>query len=164
MRRSFLVCTLLFLCCCISAFAQDKKVVSGTIKDSNGGYLPGVTVKEKGTTNGTMTNAEGGFRLSVNPNGTLVISYMGYLTQEVPASGDLNISMAEDNKNLNEVVVTALGMKREQRKLGYAITELKGDQITKTNSINPVAALQGKVDGVDISGAVGGPQADNRIE
>ncbi|HJT74977.1 MAG TPA: SusC/RagA family TonB-linked outer membrane protein, partial [Chitinophaga sp.] len=120
-------------------------------------------VKEKGTTNGTMTNAEGGFRLSVNANGTLVISYMGYLTREVPASGDLNISLAEDNKNLNEVVVTALGMKREQRKLGYAITELKGDQITKTNSINPVAALQGKVAGVDISGASGGPQAANRI-
>lgn len=163
MRRSFLVCTLLFLCCCISAFAQDKKVVSGTVKDNNGGFLPGVTVKEKGTTNGTMTNAEGGFKLSVNPNGTLVISYMGYVTQELPASGNLNISLAEDNKNLNEVVVTALGMKREQRKLGYAITELKGDQIAKTNAINPVSALQGKVAGVDISGAVGGPQAASRI-
>lgn len=163
MRRSFLVCTLLFLCCCITAFAQDKKVVSGTIKDSNGAFLPGVTVKEKGTSNGTMSNAEGGFKLSVPSNAVLVFSYMGYVTKEAPASGSLDITMAEDNKNLNEVVVTALGMKREQRKLGYAITELKGDEISKTNSVNPVAALQGKVAGVDISGAVGGPQAAGRI-
>jgi iron complex outermembrane receptor protein len=144
-------------------FAQDKKVVSGTIKDSNGALLPGVAVKEKGTSNGTMTNAEGGFRLTVSPTGTLVVYYMGYVSQEVSASGNLNIVLQEDNKNLNEVVVTALGMKREQRKLGYAITELKGDEISKTNSINPVAALQGKVAGVDISSAVGGPQAAGRI-
>lgn len=163
MRRSFLVCTLLFLCCCITAFAQDKKVVSGTVKDSNGSLLPGVTIKEKGTSNGTMSNAEGGFKLSVPSNAVLVFSYMGYLNQEAPASGPLTITLQEDNKNLNEVVVTALGMKREQRKLGYAITEIKGDEITKTNSINPVAALQGKVAGVDISSAVGGPQAAGRI-
>lgn len=163
MRRSFLVCTLLFLCCCITAFAQDKKVVSGTIKDGNGAFLPGVTVKEKGTSNGTMSNAEGGFKLSVPSSAVLVFSYMGYTTKEAPASGSLDITLSEDNKNLNEVVVTALGMKRETRKLGYAITELKGDEITKTNSINPVAALQGKVAGVDISSAVGGPQAAGRI-
>lgn len=163
MRRSFLVCTLLFLCCCITALAQDKKVVSGTIKDVNGALLPGVTVKEKGTANGTMSTTDGTFKLSVSPNATLIFSFIGYLSQEVPAASASGVTMSEDKTNLNEVVVTALGMKREQRKLGYAITELKGDEISKTNSINPVAALQGKVAGVDISSAVGGPQAAGRI-
>lgn len=163
MRRSFLVCTLLFLCCCITAFAQDKKVVSGTIKDETGALLPGVTVKEKGTANGTKSNADGTFKLSVTPNATVVFSFIGYTQIELPSEGSMTVTLKEDKTNLNEVVVTALGMRREQRKLGYAITELKGDEISKTNSINPVAALNGKVAGVDISGAVGGPQAAGRI-
>ena len=111
-----------------------------------------------------MTTADGSFKISVQPSATLVFSFMGYVTQEVPAGdGPLNIVLNDDSKNLNEVVVTALGIKREARKLGYAMTELKGSEIAKTNSINPVAALQGKVAGVDISGAAGGPQAANRI-
>ncbi|WP_143307905.1 SusC/RagA family TonB-linked outer membrane protein [Chitinophaga vietnamensis] len=165
MRRSLLLTTLLFLCCCITAWAQDKKAVTGTVKDEKGTLLPGVTVKEKGTTNGAMTVADGSFKIQVAPNATLVLSYIGYAVQEVPVNGQstLSIVLKEDNQKLNEVVVTALGMKREQRKLGYAVTELKGAEVAKTNSINPVAALQGKVPGVDISGAAGGPQAAPRI-
>lgn len=145
-------------------WAQDRKVVTGTVKDANGTLLPGVTVKEKGTQNGAMTAADGSFKISVQPSATLVFSFMGYVAQEAQAGdGALNIVLKEDAKNLNEVVVTALGIKRETRKLGYAMTELKGSEIAKTNAINPVAALQGKVAGVDISGAAGGPQSANRI-
>lgn len=156
---------LLLFCCCLSTWAQDKKVVTGTIKDERGTPLPGVTVIEKGTQNGAMTNAEGAFKVSVGANATLVLSFIGYTQQEVPVNGQstVDVVLKEDKTNLNEVVVTALGLKREQRKLGYAVTELKGSEIAKTNSINPVAALQGKVAGVDISGAAGGPQAAPRI-
>lgn len=149
----------------MTAWAQDRKAVTGTVRDENGTPLPGVTVKEKGTQNGAMTTAEGTFNVSVAPDATLVLSFVGYITQETPVNGQsaLDIVLKEDKKNLNEVVVTALGMKREQRKLGYAVTELKGNEIAKTNSINPVSGLQGKVAGVDISSAAGGPQAAPRI-
>ncbi len=164
MRRILLLTTLLTFCFAPFSRAQVKKVVTGTVKDANGTLLPGVTVKEKGTMNGAMTAADGSFKISVQPSATLVFSFMGYLPQEAIAGNDpLMIVLKEDAKNLNEVVVTALGIKREARKLGYAMTELKGSEVAKTNSINPVAALQGKVAGVDISGAAGGPQAANRI-
>ncbi|ASZ11492.1 SusC/RagA family TonB-linked outer membrane protein [Chitinophaga pendula] len=165
LRRSLLLFTLLYFCCCITALAQNKTVVAGIVKDEKGTPLPGVTVKEKGTANGAMTTAEGTYKVSVAPNATLVLSFVGYVMQEIPVNGQstVNVTLLEDKKNLNEVVVTALGIKREQRKLGYAVTELKGAEVAKTNSINPVAALQGKVAGVDISGAAGGPQAANRI-
>ncbi|HVI47949.1 MAG TPA: SusC/RagA family TonB-linked outer membrane protein [Chitinophaga sp.] len=164
MRRSLLLTTLLLLCC-IAVWAQDKKAVTGTVKDEKGTPLPGVTVKEKGTANGTMSTGDGTFKVSVAPNATLVLSYIGFLNQEVAVNGQSNLTviLKEDNKNLNEVVVTAMGMKREQRKLGYAVTELKGTEIAKTNTINPVAALQGKVAGLDISAAAGGPAAAPRI-
>ncbi|QJB33368.1 SusC/RagA family TonB-linked outer membrane protein [Chitinophaga oryzae] len=165
MRRSFLLTTLLFLCCCFAAWAQDKKAVTGTVKDEKGTPLPGVTVKEKGTANGAMSGADGTFKVQVASDATLVLSYIGFMNQEVPVNGQttLTIVLKEDNKNLNEVVVTAMGMKREQRKLGYAVTELKGADVAKTNSINPVSALQGKVAGLDISAAAGGPAAAPRI-
>ncbi|NIG57233.1 SusC/RagA family TonB-linked outer membrane protein [Chitinophaga sp. Cy-1792] len=165
MRRSFLLTTLLFLCCCITALAQSKKAITGTVKDEKGTLLPGVTVKEKGTANGAMSAADGSFKIQVTPNATLVLSYIGYANQEFPVGDQstITITLKEDNKNLNEVVVTALGMKRESRKLGYAITELKGGDLAKSNQVNPVSALQGKVAGVDISSAAGGPQAAPRI-
>ncbi|MGO4288645.1 SusC/RagA family TonB-linked outer membrane protein [Chitinophaga sp. RAB17] len=165
MRRSLLLTTLLFLCCCITAWAQDKKTFTGAVKDAQGTPLPGVTVKEKNASNGATTGADGTFKIQVAPDATLTFSYIGFISQEVAINGQatLNIVLKEDNKNLNEVVVTALGIKREARKLGYAVTELKGADVAKTNSINPVAALQGKVAGVDISSAAGGPQAAPRI-
>ncbi|CAL1520029.1 SusC/RagA family TonB-linked outer membrane protein [Chitinophaga sp. MM2321] len=165
MRRSLLLTTLLFLCCCITAWAQDKKAITGSVKDEKGTPLPGVTVKEKGTANGAMSDGDGTFKVQVAPNATLVLSYIGFVNQEVVVGEQttLSIVLKEDNKNLNEVVVTAMGMKREQRKLGYAVTELKGADVAKTNSINPVSALQGKVAGLDISAAAGGPAAAPRI-
>lgn len=165
MRRSLLLTTLLFLCCCITAWAQDKKAFTGTVKDAKGTPLPGVTVKEKNASNGATTGPDGIFKIQVAPTATLTFSYIGFISQEVAINGQatVNIVLQEDNKNLNEVVVTAMGMKREQRKLGYAVTELKGADVAKTNSINPVSALQGKVAGLDISAAAGGPAAAPRI-
>ncbi|MBW8684046.1 SusC/RagA family TonB-linked outer membrane protein [Chitinophaga rhizophila] len=158
MRRSLLVCTLLFLCCCFTALAQTKIAVTGTIKDAKGTPLPGVTVKEKGVSNGAMSNPDGTFRLSVPAEGTLVISYVGFVSQEIPVAGKttINITLQEDNKNLNEVVVTAMGIKRESRALGYAVSTVSSKDLTQTASPTIGSALYGKAAGVKISTAPGG--------
>ena len=158
MRRSLLVCTLLFLCCCFTALAQTKTAVTGTIKDAKGTPLPGVTVKEKGVSNGAMSNPDGSFKLSVSAEGTLVISYVGFVTQEIPVAGKTTISVTlqEDNKNLNEVVVTAMGIKRETRALGYAVSTVSSKDLTQTASPTIGSALYGKAAGVKITQAPGG--------
>src|SRR5687768_4573261 len=105
MRRILLLATLLSFCFAPLAWAQNKKAVSGTVKDVNGQLLPGVTVMEKGTQNGTVTVADGSFKISADPSGTLVFTFMGYAQQEVPASSaSFDIILKEDSKNLNEVV------------------------------------------------------------
>ncbi|UYQ93905.1 carboxypeptidase-like regulatory domain-containing protein [Chitinophaga horti] len=111
MRRILLFVTLLTFTCS-SLWAQDKKAVTGTVKDEKGTLLPGVTVLEKGTSNGAATMADGTFKINAAPTATLVISFMGYVAQEVAVNGQasLNVILKEDSKNLNEVVVTALGM------------------------------------------------------
>ncbi|ACU59393.1 SusC/RagA family TonB-linked outer membrane protein [Chitinophaga pinensis] len=158
MRRSLLVCTLLFLCCCFTALAQTKIAVTGTIKDAKGTPLPGVTVKEKGVSNGAMSNPDGSFKLSVPAEGTLVVSYVGFVTQEIPVAGKTNIdvTLQEDNKNLNEVVVTAMGIKRESRALGYAVSTVSSKDLTQTASPSIGSALYGKAAGVKITQAPGG--------
>ncbi|TWW00942.1 SusC/RagA family TonB-linked outer membrane protein [Chitinophaga pinensis] len=158
MRRSLLVCTLLFLCCCFTALAQTKIAVTGTIKDAKGTPLPGVTVKEKGVSNGAMSNPDGSFKLSVPAEGTLVVSYVGFVTQEIPVAGKttINVTLEEDNKNLNEVVVTAMGIKRESRALGYAVSTVSSKDLTQTASPTIGSALYGKAAGVKITQAPGG--------
>ena len=133
--------------------AQVKKTVSGTVKDPNGVALFGATVTEKGTKNSTQADANGTFFIKVNSSATLVISYVGFDTKEVSASDDaINVSLTSNNNNkLEEVVVTALGVSKKEKKLGYAATTVKGEELTRTNTINPITALQGKVAGVSIS-------------
>ncbi|RAJ02582.1 iron complex outermembrane receptor protein [Chitinophaga skermanii] len=157
MKRSLLVFAVFFAMCQI-VLAQGKKAVTGTVKDAKGDVLIGVSVQEKGTTNGAVTDVKGHFSLSVAPNATLILTYVGYAKQEV-AVGDrstLSIILQEDNKNLNEVVVTAMGVKKEARKLGYAVTALNGDDLKKSAPTSIGAALYGKAPGVTISGAPGG--------
>ncbi len=136
---------------------QQDETCKGIIKDATGEAVIGASVLVKGTSNGTVTDIDGNFSLKgVKKGTTLRISYVGYEPQEVVYNGkDLDIVLKDDSKSLDEVVVTALGMKRETKALGYAVTELKGDALDK-NLVNPVSALQGKVAGVDISGSDGG--------
>lgn len=145
------------------AVTQQKKTVKGTVSDDMG-PLAGVAVVVKGTTNGVVTDMDGNFSLSVNPGNVLVFSYLGYTTQEIKYQGEatLTVMLAQDTKLLDEVVVTALGMKRESKALGYAMKELKGDELN-TNLVNPVSALQGKVAGVEISQSDGGLFGSNKI-
>jgi len=143
---------------------QAGNKVTGTISDAMG-PVTGASVIVKGTTNGTISDINGNYSLDVANGQTIQISFIGYTTQEIRYTGQpvLNVKLVEDTKVLDEVVVTALGMKREQKALGYAVTELKGDDL-KNNTINPVASLQGKVAGVEISGSDGGMFGSTKIQ
>lgn len=145
-------------------FSQQDGKVTGTVVDSFGPVI-GASVIIKGTTNGNITDMDGNFTLEGLKSGDIIeISYVGYATQQITYTGQpsINVTLSEDSEQLEEVVVTALGMKRATKALGYAMTEMKGDDLNK-NVINPVAALQGKVAGVEISGSDGGMFGSTKI-
>ena len=137
------------------AWAQDR-AISGKVTDRTTGQgLPGVTIIVKGQpTIGTSTNADGVFSLGVpSTANTLVFSFVGYATQEAPIAGNstINISLASDTKQLNEVVVTALGVERTRNSLAYAATQVEGGDITVARNPNPINGLEGKVAGLAIT-------------
>lgn len=148
------------------AYAQTGKIqIKGTVKDNVGETLIGASVIEKGTTNGVITGIDGDFALSVSADATLVITYVGFTTKEVPVKGarDFSIVLGEDDKLLDEVVVTALGIKKQTKALGYAVSEVKGDDLTIGRDGNAITALSGRVAGVDISSGSGGPSGSTRV-
>ena len=144
---------------------QQSETATGTVVDAMGPVI-GASVVVKGTTNGTITDFDGNFSIpGVKKGDILQISYIGYTTKEIAWNGSpLNITMEEDAQQLAEVVVTALGLKREQKALGYAVTEVKGDELKAANTISPVAALQGKVAGVEIAQSDGGIFGATKIQ
>lgn len=146
-----------FTLCTVLGFAQ-KRTISGTVRNDNGDPLNGASVLEKGTRNGTTTDANGRFSISANPNGTLAISVVGYAPQDVPIQdkNNLEISLHPGNAELTGVVVTALGIKREERKVGYATSEVTSKEILRTSPTNFASALYGKAPGVSISTNPGG--------
>lgn len=143
------------------------QTISGTVLDENGAGLSNVSVSVKGTSGGTLSNDQGKFSLSAAKGATLVFSYVGYKPIEVKVANanDLIISMkkTDDAQALNEVVVTALGIKKEARKLGYAATSVSPDQLTVNRTANPLNALQGKVAGLNISSLGSGPGGTSKI-
>lgn len=146
-----------------SAIEQKDNKVTGTVKD-NLGPIIGASVVEKGTTNGIMTDTDGKFSLNVQPGTTLVISYIGYKTQEVKTGREpLNIILEEDSKMLDDVVVTALGIKRERKALGYGVDEIKGDALTKAKETNVINSMAGRVAGLVVSQTAGGPSGSTRV-
>ncbi len=132
---------------------EQSNVVRGTVTDASSLPLIGVSIMQKGTTNGTVTDADGNFSLTVPPGNTLVFSYIGYTTREIVWNGDvpLNVILAEDTKLLEEVVVTALGISREKKSLGYSVAEVSGESIQSVARENFLSALSGKVPGVSIN-------------
>ena len=147
----------------ISAVQQSEKC-TGTVLDETGEGVIGASVAVKGTSQGASTDFDGNFSIAnVKKGATLVISYVGYDTQEVVWTGSpITVTLKENSTVLQEVVVTALGMKRDKKALGYSMTELKGDDLN-ANLINPVQALQGKVAGVEISASDGGMFGASKI-
>jgi len=130
------------------------QTVSGKVTDENGAGLPGVSVLEKGTQRGTTTNQEGQFSIDVtDQSAVLVFSYVGYMAQELRVGSQtrLNVSLAVDAKALNEVVVTAFGIKKDQKSLTYATQQISGKDISAVGNPNVLNGLQGKVAGVTVS-------------
>jgi len=116
--------------------------------------LPGVTVVEKGTNNGTVTNLNGEYALEVaNANSILVFSYVGFVSQEITVGSrnEINVSLAESVDTMNEVVVTALGIEREQRSLGYDVANVRGEELTQVSQENLLSSLAGRVPGLTIN-------------
>ena len=145
--------------------AQQSERISGTIEDSLG-PVTGASVSVKGTTNGTISNLDGQFSINAKRGDILVISFIGYITQEIVIGSQTNltISLKEDSKQLSEVVVTALGIKKEKRALSYAMTELKAEAITTVPTQNLGASLYGKAAGVRIASTAAGPTGGVKIQ
>ena len=141
--------------------------ISGIITSKDDGSpLPGASVLVKGSSNnGTTTDADGKYRLNVPENSTLVVSFIGFTSQEVQVNGrkNLDITLVSDLKQLNEVVVTALGMTRQKKSLGYSIQEVKGNDLVQSNEQNVLNSLSGKVAGVQITSASGAVGSGSRI-
>lgn len=145
------------------AVEQQSNKVTGTVKDAFGPVI-GASIVEKGTGNGVVTDLDGRFSLSVKPGATLIISFVGYRQQEVKADkASLNIVLEEDNKMLGEVVVTALGIKRERKALGYGIAEVQGEALTKAKETNVINSMAGRVPGLVVSQTAGGPSGSSRV-
>lgn len=164
LMKKVLVLVLSFLS--VTAFAQNI-TVKGIVKDGTGEPIIGGSVLVKGSSIGTVTDVDGNYTLSNVPaDGVLEFSYIGMKKQDVKVSGKtvINVVLQEDTQILDEVVVTALGLKREQKALGYAVTEVKGDDLKAANTISPVAALQGKVAGVEIRQSDGGMFGATKIQ
>lgn len=150
----------------LSLEAQNVFAIKGVVKTTNNEPIIGATIFEKGTKVGTITDVNGGFTFSIsNTNAILKISYVGMLPIEIRVKGKnfIEIFLEEDAQKLNEVVVTALGIKRESRAIGYAISEVKGDDLTAGRENNIMSALSGKVAGVDISTTSAGPSGSTRV-
>ena len=143
-------------------FKADIKI-TGTVVDSSGAGLSSVSVAVKGTKNGTSTDAGGNFSITASDNATLVFSSLGYAMQEVAVNGRsiVNVTLLGSSQTLEQVVVVGYGTQRKIDVTG-AVTSLKGEEISKQASINPISALQGKVAGVQITNA-GSPGASPQI-
>lgn len=141
------------------------KKVSGVVRDPNGDPLPGVTVAVKGTARGVITNGEGKFEIDADDGAVLVFTAIGYVPfeQAVGSAATYDVVLQESKKELAEVVVTALGMKKERRALGFSVTEMKGADVAATNEVNPINALQGKAAGLNIDQGSGGLMGNSRI-
>lgn len=140
---------------------QKQKRISGIIKDATGEPIIGANVVEKGTTNGTVTDMDGKFSLDVQNNGVLQVSYIGYLTKEIPVSGksSFNVILSDDSQNLNEVVVVGYGTQKKVNLTG-AVSTVKSEMLENRTTSNTVNMLTGQIAGVTIVQNTGQPGAD----
>ena len=164
MKNLFIRLSLVFALLAAGLTAYAQTTVRGTVKDAAGNGVVGASVFVQGTQNGAIVDMDGNYVLSnVKVGDVLVVSCIGYATQNIPfTGGPVNVVLAEDSEMLEGTVVTALGIRRDQKAVGYAVTELKSDQLNP-NLINPVSALQGKVAGVEINQSDGGMFGRNKI-
>ncbi len=151
------------LCLGVSSLLAQTIQVTGTVTSADDGQpLPGVSIIVKGSSLGTVTNIEGRYSFSVPTNATLQFSFVGMATREIVATQQtIDVEMEVSALAINEVVVTALGITRDKKALGYAAQSFKGDEFANAKAINPLTAMQGKVAGMDVSSAPGAGTTQN---
>lgn len=145
-------------------FAQDK-AVTGVVTDQDGLPLPGANVVVKGTSNGTQTDFDGNYTIQASTGDVLVYSFVGQTTEErtVGAASSIDVTLGLDSQALDEVVVTALGISREEKSLGYSSQQLESESIANVPTTNVVNSLSGKIAGVNITQSSGDIGASSRI-
>ncbi len=146
---------------------QAQTTVNGVVVDAASSLgLPGVSVVVKGTSTGVTTDFDGNYSIDISSTeSTLQFSYVGFTTQEIAVNGKsvINVSLIEDVSQLDEVVITALGIKRERKSLGYAVQEVKGEALTETRETNVANALSGKISGIQVIKGSNGPASSSKI-
>jgi len=164
MKTKFLTILSSFLLVFAFGFSVQAQSISGTVTDDNGVPLPGATVLVEGTQNGVSTDFDGNYSINASSGDTLVFSFVGYSNQSVVvgSSATVNVSLQPDNA-LSEVVVTALGVKRNVKAVGYSITQVGGEELSDNKTTNAINALQGKVAGVMVTGSSMGAKGSSRV-
>lgn len=143
---------------------EEPIQVKGRIVDSTGEAIIGASIQAKGTSTGTITDIDGNFSLSVQEGQLLVISYIGYQSVQIKAERKtLNITLKESDIAIDEVVVTALGIRKEKKALAYSVTEVKGEEMNRVKVANLATGLAGKVAGVNVSKPASGVMGSSRI-
>lgn len=155
----------LMLSFCLSAFAQSI-TVTGRVIDAEGNGLPGVNINIKGTSSGTITDIEGNFAVELSDaNEVLIFSFIGYKSVEVPVDGrsQVDVTLVEDIQQLNEVVVTALGIEKEKASLGYSSQQVSGEDLSEARESNVINSLAGRVSGVQITNSGTGQSGSSKV-
>lgn len=152
MRKLLLLTALLLLAQLGSTFAQDRQITGKVTSSEDGSPIPGVSISVKGTSKGTTSVADGSYRISVGNGTTLIFSSVGFTSQTVAVGSQsvIDVKLVPSTSTLSEVVVTALGVSRDKKSLGYATQEVKGDQVSTAKESNFINSLSGKVSGVEI--------------
>ena len=154
---------LLFFLVGMSGWSYAQNMVTGTVEDADGPLI-GASVLVKGTTVGTVTDFDGQFSIEANIGDELEFSYMGYTSQTIQVTGNtVNVVMSENTEVLSEVVVTAMGIKRDRKALGYEVGEVKGEDLTKAKETNVANSLAGRVAGLVVEGTAGGASGSTRV-
>ena len=148
-----------------SAMAQASSTITGVVTDESGAPLIGASVLVKGTDTGMATDTEGRFNIRAKVGDVLVISYVGQQSKEIQVTSlsEMHITLASGSTSLDEVVVTALGIKKDRKSLGYAIDEIDSDELMKNKSNNAINSLSGKIAGVSITQGSGAAGAGSQI-
>jgi TonB-linked SusC/RagA family outer membrane protein len=163
-----LIRILAFMLLPLAGYAQGASPtirVTGTVLNEEGTPMSGVTVVVKGTSKGTSTGAEGGYEIQAPADGTLVFSFLGMATLEEPVKGraQVDVRLADDAKQIDEVVVTAMGIKKAEKALGYSVSKVSGDDMNGTGSGNWLNSLSGKVAGLNFDQSSSGPGGSVRV-
>ncbi|MDA3893922.1 MAG: SusC/RagA family TonB-linked outer membrane protein [Salinivirgaceae bacterium] len=161
--RVYLLLIFAFLSTCLAA--QQSAITGTVVSCEDKATLPGVSVSIKGTSTGTITDIDGKYSLTANVGDVVVFSFVGMLTEEIPVEtiSAIDVSLCQDLISLGEVVITALGISREKKSLGYSVTDVKGEEFSQNRDKNIVSSLSGKVAGVQVTQVGGGLGSSSRL-